>query len=101
MYGWDSDNQKKRYMGKYPDANPRASGYFGRNTAGDLREFVPKDAGIKREFIGSDSIEYDFSDRVHGTRTITADSFEDALRQAESLGYTRSDYRPRKKGRRR
>lgn len=100
MYGWDSTNAKKRYMGKYPDANPRASGYFGRNDAGDHPEFVPKDWGDSVGFVGSDTTEYTFSDRVHGTRTITAESFREALRVAESLGYTQSDYRPKKKGKR-
>ena len=100
MYGWDSVNRKKRYMGKYPDANPNGSGYFGRNDAGDRQEFVPKDSGEAVGFKGSRSEEYTFSDTIHGTHTFTAISYEDALRQAESMGYTASDYeKKRKRGR--
>lgn len=101
VYGWDSENQKKRYMGKYPEANPRGQGYFGKNDAGDRPEFVPKNSnGVDREFVGSDTREYTFADTVHGIRTITADSFEEALREAEVLGYTRSDYVERRRRRR-
>lgn len=41
--------------------------------------------------------EYTFSDTIHGTHTFTASSYPDALRQAESMGYTASDYKKRKK----
>lgn len=75
-------------------------GYYGNNTAGNPQEFSPKNYGVKREFIGSDTKEYTFSDRIHGTHTITADSYEEALRIAQSMGYTGSDYRKRPKGKR-
>ena len=99
IYGWDSANKKKEYRGKYPDANPRGQGYFGKNDAGQRQEFVPKDWGTPVGFIGSNTKEYTFSDRVHGTHTITAESYEEALRIAESMGFTRSDYK-RKRGKR-
>lgn len=98
MYGWDRTQRKKVYMGKYPSANLRGSGYFKLNDGGNPQDFVPKDWGEDREFEGSRSQEYIFRDVQHGTRVITAVSYEDALRQAESLGYTASDYvkRPRR-----
>lgn len=100
MYGWDSINHKKEYKGKYPDANPRGQGYFGREDAGNPQEFVPKESGIKREFVGSRTKEYTFSDTTHGTHTFTAIRYEDALRMAEAMGYTASDYEKRKRGKR-
>lgn len=89
---------KGKYGGKYPLVNKRGSGYYGKNTAGDTPEFVPKDWGTAVGFVGSDTKEYVFSDRVRGTRTITAESYEDALRLAQSLGYKASDYKKRPKG---
>ena len=99
IYGWDSANKKKRYMGKYSSVNPEGQGYFGRNTAGNPQHFEDNTAGTKREFIGSTTKEYTFSDQVHGTHTIAANSYEEALRIAESMGFTRGDYRKRKRGR--
>ena len=95
MYGWDGVNHKKEYKGKYPDANPRGQGYFGRNDAGNRRYKGGGGEPVKREFIGSKTKEYTFSDTIHGTHTITAQSYEEALRIAESMGYTRGDYRKR------
>ena len=94
-YGWDSNNKKKVYLGKYPEVNPRGQGYYGVNTAGNKQVFNPKDAGVRREFIGSATKEYTFADRIHGTHTITAESYEEALRIAKSMGYTASDYKKR------
>lgn len=99
IYGWDSANQKKRYMGKYSEANPRGQGYFGKNTAGNPQVIGNADAGVKREFVGSRTQEYTFSDEEHGTHTITAESYDEALRIAESMGYTRGDYKKRRRGR--
>lgn len=87
---------KGKYRGKYPDANPRGQGYFGRNDAGNDQDFVPKDWGTDVGFVGSRTQEYTFSDTQHGTHTFTATSYEDALRMAESMGYTASDYRKRR-----
>lgn len=98
-YGWDNVNQKKRYMGKYSEVNPGGQGYFGLNDAGQHPDFVPKNWGESVGFVGSRTKEYTFSDTEHGTRTITADSYKEALRIAESLGYTRGDYRKRRRGR--
>lgn len=95
IYGWNSLTHKKEYRGKYPDANPRGQGYFGRNDAGDIPEFIPKEAGEKLGFIGSYMNEYVFFNKKHGTRTITAKSYEEALRIARSLGYTGKDYQKR------
>lgn len=95
-YGWNSINHKKEYKGKYPDANPRGQGYFGRNDAGVRPEFIPKDWGTQVGFVGSTTKEYTFSDMEHGTHTITAQSYQEALRIAESMGYTASDYKKRR-----
>ena len=96
IYGWDSVNHKKEYKGKYPDANPRGQGYFGREDAGQRPEFVPKDWGTDVGFVGSGTEEYTFSDKEHGTHTFAASSYEDALRQAESMGYTSADYKSKR-----
>ena len=98
-YGYDRVNKKKVYMGKYPEANPEGQGYYGRNEAGNKQEFVPKDAGNEVGFKGSDTEEYIFSNPAHGTRTITADSFDEALRQAKIFGFTRSDYKNKRRRR--
>ena len=94
-YDWDSVNKKKVYMGKYSEANPRGQGYFGRNEAGQNQSFAPKDYGDKLGFKGSNTKEYTFSDTEHGTHTIAASSYNEALRIAESMGYTRGDYKKR------
>ena len=85
---------KRQIGGKWVRVND-ATGYFGRNDAGNKREIGQNDAGIKREFVGSKTKEYTFSDTIHGTHTITANSYQEALRIAESMGYTRSDYKKR------
>lgn len=96
IYYWDTNDKKKRYGGKYEKINPQGSGYYGNNTAGNTQEFSSKNWGTDVGFVGSNTKEYTFSDNVHGTRTITAESFPEALRIAESLGYTQSDYRKRR-----
>lgn len=96
MAQWDSVNKKKVYGGKYSEANTRGQGYFGRNDAGNPQFIGNGAGGIKREFVGSNTKEYTFSDKQHGTHTITASSYEEALRVAESMGYTASDYRKRR-----
>ena len=95
IYGWDTENRKKRYMGKYPDANPNARGYYGKNEAGQFHELIPKDAGVKREFKGSPSTTYTFYKPSIGYYTVTARTFADALQQAKLRGYTRKDYKAR------
>lgn len=97
---WDSVNKKKVYGGKYSQGTQRGQGYFGRNTAGNPQEFVTRDWGTEREFVGSRTQEYTFSDKIHGTHTFTAISYKDALRQAEAEGYTASDYIDDKRRRR-
>ena len=86
---------KRKIGGKYIRITD-ATGYFGRNDAGDQRYMGGGGEPTKREFIGSETKEYTFSDTVHGTHTITAQSYEEALRIAESMGYTRSDYKKRR-----
>lgn len=85
---------KRKIGGKWVRVND-ATGYFGRNDAGDKPEFKPKDWGDDVGFVGSKTKEYTFSDTIHGTHTITANSYQEALRIAESMGYTRSDYKKR------
>lgn len=64
---WDSVNKKKVYRGKY--------------------------SGDKREFKGSRLKEYSFKDPKTGTtRIIKSSSYNSALREAKSLGYSRNDY---------
>ena len=99
MYGWNSANHKKEYRGKYPDANPRGQGYFGRNNVVDDQDFVPKGWGTDISSVGSKTQEYPFSDTEHGTHTFTATSYKEALRMAEAMGYTASDYKRRRRGR--
>ena len=83
---------KEHRGGKY-SATVREQGYFGRNTAGNPQFIGNNTAGIRREFVGSDTEEYTFYNERHGTHTITAQSYEDALRIANSMGYTAADYR--------
>lgn len=97
MYGWDSVNKKKRYMGKYSSANLEGSGYFGRNDVGQRPDFAPKDWGTNVGFVGSRTQEYTFSDTEHGTHTVAASSKEEALRIAESMGYTAGDYKGKRR----
>ena len=85
---------KKRIGGKYMRATD-ASGYYGRNEAGNPQDFTPKSWGTRREFIGSRTNTYTFSDLIHGTHTFSAISYQDALRQALAMGYTQSDYKKR------
>lgn len=86
---------KGKRGGKY-SATVRGQGYFGRDTAGNPQEFGTRDWETKREFVGSRTQEYTFSDKIHGTHTFTAVSYKEALRMAESEGYTASDYRKRR-----
>lgn len=95
-YGWDAVNKKKVYLGKYPEANPRGQGYFGNNEAGNKRYEGGGGKPTKREFIGSGITEYTFENTWHGTHTIPAHNFTEALRIAESMGYTRGDYKRRR-----
>jgi len=94
-YGWDSVNKKKVYMGKYPSANPNGTGYYGNDDAGQRRELTPKDWGTEREFEGSRSDTYTFSNPILGIHTFSAISYKDALRQAEAMGFTAGDYKKR------
>ena len=84
---------KVRRGGKYADRLVNADGYYGRYDAGSLQNFVEKEAGTKREFIGSDVHEYTFYSETKGTLTITAKSFEEALRIANIRGYKRKNYK--------
>ena len=68
-------------------------GYYGSNTAGIPREFEGKEAGTKREFIGSGSNEYVFYSETRGILTVRADSFEQAWRIARSRGYSRKRFK--------
>lgn len=85
---------KGKRGGKY-SATVRGQGYFGNDDAGNRKDFTAKQYGTKREFIGSKTKEYTFSDLIHGTQTITATSYQEALRIAMSRGYTRGDYKKR------
>lgn len=84
---------KVRRGGKYADRLVNADGYYGRNDAGTPDTFTPKEAGTKREFIGSDVKEYTFYSETKGTLTITAKTFEEALRIARTRGYRRKNYK--------
>lgn len=84
-YYYYRDGGKKTYGGKR--APKSADGYYGNNTAGD-----------KRKFKGSNSAQYVFTRRGLGTLTVTATSFEEALRKAKSYGYSSKDYKASKRG---
>lgn len=76
------------------------NGYFGRNDAGTAREKGQPGAPTnKREFEGSRLTEFTFSDKIHGTRTIVAKTYEEALRIAETLGFSKQDYEDKKRRR--
>lgn len=94
-YGWDSVNKKKVYMGKYSGQNLVGRGYYGNDEAGNKRYAGGGGEPTKREFIGSNTQEYTFTDLTHGTHTIVAQSYTEALRIAESMGYTQGDYKKR------
>ena len=68
--------------------------------AGQHPDFVPKDWGTDVGFVGSNTKEYTFSDTQHGTHTITASSYEEALRIAKSMGFTEDDYQRKRRGKR-
>lgn len=87
---------KTRRGGKYAN-NLYASGYFGRNDAGQAREPGGGGKPVKREFIGSGLKEYVFADDKHGTRSIIAHTYKEALQIAETLGFTSSDYKKKRK----
>lgn len=89
----------KKYRGGKYSFTRRGQGYFGNNDAGNPQYMGSATAGVKREFIGSNTKEYTFYEKEHGTHTITAESYEEALRIAESMGYTASDYKKRRRGR--
>ena len=82
---------KRHRGGKH--AKVDAQGYFGRNTAGDKQEFTGKEAGVKREFVGSGSRQFVFYSETRGILTVLADSFAEAWRLAKSRGYSRKNYR--------
>ena len=86
----------KGYRGGKRAASLRGSGYYGNDEAGNKRYVGGSGKPTKREFVGSQSREYTFSDNVHGTRTITARSYWEAVRIAQSLGYKASDYKKRR-----
>lgn len=86
---------KRRIGGKYVRQTSDATGYYGNNEAGEKHQLTPKSWGTKREFIGSNTQTYTFSNPVYGTHTFTASSFADALRQAFAMGFTEGDYKKR------
>lgn len=85
---------KERIGGKYVRITD-ANGYYGRNDAGTPMSANPNDAGDKRKKGKPLINQYTFSDTAHGTHTIPAHNFTEALRIAESMGFTRNDYKKR------
>lgn len=64
------------------------------NDAGVEREFHAAQAGVKREFKGSDLREYIYTRIINGikfTRTVTAPNVKVADRIASILGFTSND----------
>ena len=82
---------KRRRGGKHPRVVSDTVGYFGRNTAGTDREALPNTAGQSKT-IGTGSKRFTFYNETHGTLTIWAESFVEALRQAKIRGYSRKNY---------
>lgn len=89
---------KERLGGKYAN-QLYGNGHFNRNDAGTPRELKQSGIPTKREFEGSKLTEFTFSDKIHGTHTIVAENYEDALRIAETLGFTKQDYKEKKRRR--
>lgn len=90
-----NENRKKTYRGKYPEVNPSGQTYFKRkaNQAELDSGTKGKDRDLKSKKFKAK--EYTFSDTIHGTHTITAISYEEALSIAKSMGYTGGDYKKR------
>ncbi len=61
----------------------------------EKRERSSSDAKTKRGFKGSDTETYTFYNVRLGYRTLSASSYEDALRKAKAFGYTRRDLQKR------
>lgn len=64
--------------------------------AGVVREPGGGGEPIKREFVGTKMKEYTFSDEKHGTHTIVAISYPEALRIAKTLGFSKRDYQKKR-----
>lgn len=86
---------KGKLGGRYERVSSGRRRHLDEDEAGRVRRANPDIAGQRRDFVGSASRQYTFSDTVHGTHTFTAETYADALRIAESMGYTRADYRKR------
>lgn len=86
---------KGKLGGRYERVGSGRTRRPNEDEAGVSRRSNPDIAGRKRKFFGSASNQYTFSDTIHGTHTFTAETYEDALRIAESMGYTRADYKKR------
>lgn len=88
-----ADRDKKSYGGKYPINVPRIllDRFFGKD-GGINYDFVDKEWGVRREFIGSGSKQFIFFDTIHGMIVITARTFKEAWRRAKELGYSSRSY---------
>ena len=90
----------KKYRGGKYSNQLYGDGHFGRNEAGNPNYMGNAESPDKREFKGSNSQRYTFSNDALGVHTIVASSYEDALRIAESLGFHEKDYKKRHRKRR-
>lgn len=86
---------KGKLGGRYERVSSGRLRHPDEDAAGVVHHGIPNEAGQKREFHGSASRQYTFSDMEHGTHTIAAETFTDALRIAEAMGFTRADYKKR------
>ena len=64
-------------------------GKYGTGVAGTPHELTPKEAGTKREFIGSDEQEWTFAKKGFSNLIVKAKTLEEARRIARARGYTR------------
>ena len=79
--------------GRYEPGIPRIFlDKFYNKDGGINYDFVEKEWGITREFIGSEGKQFIFFDTKHGMLIITARTFKEAWRRAKVAGYSMRSY---------
>lgn len=102
VHYWDKTKGKKVYGGKYPKINESRNREFDNLRPDNIgEEGKSSDRKVESGFDNLRDDQYPFSDRVHGTIIITANSYPEALRQAKLRGYEESDYQGDKRRKRR
>ena len=104
IYSWDKERGKKVYGGKYGALNSPRKRVFDVDEERERQQQSPQqNLDDTREVQMPQTHIYEFSDRVHGTRRIVAESYKKALAQAKLWGFEDRDYQgeKRRRGRRR